>query len=67
MADEPGSPELGGMVMALILLVGLSGLAIGLMVLFSRVDWWIEYFADSMVQRSERRRRKALTKPSLEG
>ena len=67
MADEPGSPEPGGTVMALILLVGLSGLAIGLMVLFSRVDWWIEYFADSMVQRSERRRRKALTKPSLEG
>ena len=75
MADEPGSPELGGMVMgglsgietALILLVGLSGLAIGLVVLFSSLDWWIEYFADSMVQRSERRRKKALTKPSLEG
>jgi hypothetical protein len=55
------------MVMALILLVGLSGLAIGLVVLFSSLDWWIEYFADSMVQRSERRRKKALTKPSLEG
>ena len=58
---------LSGIETALILLVGLSGLAIGLVVLFSSLDWWIEYFADSMVHRSERRRKKALTKPSLEG
>jgi hypothetical protein len=58
---------LSGIETALILLVGLSGLAIGLVVLFSSLDWWIEYCADSMVQRSERRRKKALTKPSLEG
>jgi hypothetical protein len=60
-----GGPS--GIETAMILLVGLSGLAIGLVVLFSSLDWWIEYFPDSMVQRSERRRKKALTKPSLEG
>jgi len=40
---------------------------IGLVVLFSSLDWWIEHFADLMVRRSERRRKKALTRPSLEG
>ena len=58
---------LSGIETALIFLVGLSGLAIGLVVLFSRLDWWIEYCADLMAQRSERRRKKALTRPSLEG
>jgi len=51
---------LSGIETALVLLVGLSGLAIGLVVLFSSLDWWIEYFADSMVQRSERRRHRYL-------
>jgi hypothetical protein len=40
---------LSGIETALIFLVGLSGLVIGLVVLFSRLDWWIEYFADLMV------------------
>jgi len=59
--------RLSGIETALIFLVSLSGLAIGLVVLFSRLDWWIEDFADLMVQRSERRRKKAPTKPRLEG
>jgi hypothetical protein len=49
------------------LLLSLGGLLIGLVVLFSRLDWWIERFADLIVQRSERRRETALTKPSLDG
>ena len=52
---------------ALLCLVGLGGLLIGLIVFFSRLDWWIERFADLIVQRSERRREKALTKPGLDG
>jgi hypothetical protein len=66
------APSLGAMVMgkrsgietALIFLVGLSGLAILWVVLFSG---WIERFADLMAQRSERRREKALTEPTLDG
>jgi hypothetical protein len=42
--------ELGRLETALIFLVRLGGLAIGLFVLFSRLDWWIERFADLMVQ-----------------
>ena len=49
------------------LLLSLGGLLIGLVVFFSRLDWWIERFADLIVQRSERRRETALTKPSLDG
>jgi hypothetical protein len=52
---------------ALLSLLSLGGLLIGLVVFFSRLDWWIERFADLIVQRSERRREKALTKPSLDG
>jgi hypothetical protein len=52
---------------ALLSLLGLGGLLVGLVVFFSRLDWWIERFADLMVQRSERRREKALTKPGLDG
>jgi hypothetical protein len=59
--------ELGRLETALIFLVSLGGLLIGLIVLFRRLDWWIERFADLLMQRSERWREKALTKPSLEG
>jgi hypothetical protein len=59
--------DLGRLETALIFLVSLTGLAIGLFVLFSRLDWWIERFADLMVQRNARRREKALTKPTLDG
>jgi hypothetical protein len=52
---------------ALLSLLSLGGLLIGLVVFFSRLDWWIERFADLIVQRSERRRETALTKPSLDG
>jgi hypothetical protein len=52
---------------ALLSLLSLGGLLIGLVVFFRRLDWWIERFADLIVQRSERRREKALTKPSLDG
>ena len=48
--------ERSGIETALIFLVGLSGLAILSVVLFSG---WIERFADLMAQRSERRREKA--------
>ena len=58
---------LSGIETALIFVVGLGGLVIGLVVLFSSLDWWIEHFADLMVQRSARRRKKALTKASLDG
>jgi hypothetical protein len=71
-AGSAAAPSLGAMVMgepsgietALIFLVGLSGLAILLAVLFSG---WIERFADLMAQRSERRREKVRTKPTLDG
>jgi hypothetical protein len=71
-AGSAAAPSLGAMVMgersgietALIFLVGLSGLAILSVVLFSG---WIERFADLMAQRSERRREKALTEPTLDG
>ena len=52
---------------ALLSLLSLGGLLIGLVVFFSRLDWWIERFADLIVQRSQRRRETALTKPSLDG
>ena len=52
---------------ALLSLLSLGGLLIGLVVFFSRLDWWIERFADLIMQRSERRHEKTLTKPSLDG
>ena len=55
--------ERTGIEIALISLVGLSGLAILLVVIFSG---WIERLADLMAQRSERRREKALTEPTLD-
>jgi len=62
-----GLVGLGSTETALLSLLRLGGLLIGLAVLFSRLDWWIERFADLIVQRSGRRREKALTKPSLDG
>ena len=62
-----GLVGLGSTETALLSLLSLGGLLIGLIVFFSRLDWWIERFADLIVQRSERRREKALTKPSLDG
>ena len=62
-----GLVGLGSGATALLSLLSLGGLLIGLVVFFSRLDWWIERFADLIVQRSERRREKALTKPSLDG
>jgi len=62
-----GPVGLSGGETALLCLLGLGGFLIGLVVLFSRLDWWIERFADLMVQRRERRREKALTKPGLDG
>jgi hypothetical protein len=62
-----GQVGLSSTATALLSLLSLGGLLIGLVVFFSRLDWWIERFADLIVQRSERRREKALTKPSLDG
>jgi hypothetical protein len=44
-------------------LLSFSGLLIGFFVLLRRLDRWIERLADLIVQRGERRREKALTKP----
>jgi len=62
-----GLVGLSGTETALLSLLSLGGLLIGLVLLFRKLDWWIERFADQIVQRSERRREKALTKPSLDG
>jgi hypothetical protein len=62
-----GLVELSSTATALLSLLSLGGLLIGLGVFLSRLDWWIERFADLIVQRSERRRETALTKPSLDG
>lgn len=58
--------ELGWPETALLFLISLSGLAIGLFVLISGLDRWTDRFADLMVRRSERRREKERTKPTLD-
>jgi hypothetical protein len=59
--------ELGWPETAPLFLISLSGLAIGLFVLIKGLDRWTDRFADLMVRRSERRRAKEMTKPTLDG